>query len=142
MFRLFALAAILTTGYLGLSAEAGGKKDDKAEKNPPSVKKLMQASFGPDGYSKQIKDALKEKDLDTVAKVAKEWYAASEGLENAPHPRGEKESWTKLTLAFVKNLKAVEEGAKDKDQKKAAAAFGQIGKACNSCHTAHKGKKK
>ena len=53
-------------------------------------------------------------------------------------PKGDKDSWQKLTRAYADNTKALAAAAAGMDKDAAKAASEKIGKSCDACHMAHR----
>jgi hypothetical protein len=90
-------------------------------------------------YFNVVKE-LKESDpmWDDVKKDTKEIARLGALLGKNDPPKGEKDSWQKLTKAYAENTKALEAAAGKMDKDAAKAAAEKIGKSCDACHMAHK----
>lgn len=130
---LMALACILT-----VARAEEDKKDKKKEDKIPSIKAIMKATHGKTAFQGKVSAALKEKDFETITKVAKEWEKCAIALGKNTPKKGEKESWEKLTEAYSKNIATMIEGAEKKDAKVVQGALGFVGSSCGKCHGPHK----
>jgi cytochrome c556 len=132
----------LGAGILALAtvALAGGRDDQQ-----PTIKEIMEKAHKGTKQSQalltQVRNELKKDDpnWEKVQKQAKELVSLGTSLGKNEPPRGDKESWEKLTAAYVANAKKLEAGAEEKDQAAARAAVAKLGGSCRSCHMAHKG---
>ena len=72
---------------------------------------------------------------------AKELAKLAAALGKNPPPKGEKDSWEKLTKEYATNAAALEKAVAAKDQTAAMNVIKKMGgDACNNCHTAHRKK--
>lgn len=133
MNRFYVIAGALTLGVLVAvaSVEAQGKK-------AASVKAVMKACHGKDGFRAKLQAALKEKSWDKASKVAKDYAACWDNMNMNEPKKGEKESWEKLNNAYGKALATLQDACKDEDAAKANGALGYIAKSCKGCHDEHK----
>jgi cytochrome c556 len=59
-------------------------------------------------------------------------------LGKNPCPKGDKESWAKLTKKFADVTKEISDAVGKKDADAVGKAAGAFGKNCKECHDAHK----
>jgi cytochrome c556 len=137
MKRATVLLTALALSFAAASAEAQGDK-------VPAVKDIMMKVNKPTGLYFNIGKELREKDpmWPEVQQDAKEVARLAALLgKNAP-PKGDKESWEKLTKEYAANAAALEKAVAAKDQAAAKAAWAKMGgdggAACNACHKAHR----
>jgi len=134
MKRATVLLTALALSLAAASAEAQGDK-------PPAVKDIMGKLNKPTGLYFNIGKELRESDpmWAEVQRDAKEVARLAAVLgKNAP-PKGDKESWDKLTKEYAANAAALEKATAAKDQAAARAAYAKMGgEACNTCHKAHR----
>jgi hypothetical protein len=111
-------------------------RDDK----PPEVKEIMGKVNKPTGLYFNVAKELKENDpaWDDIKPDAKEIARLGALLGKNDPPKGEKDSWQKLTKAYADNTKALEAAVAKMDKEAAKAASDKIGKSCEVCHKAHK----
>ena len=134
--RMAALLALLV--FLGAVSRSGAE-DDK----DPSIKDIMTKAHkgGNSILAKLGKDLKSDKpDWDEVTKLSKELVSLGAALNKNKPPKGEKESWDKLTTSYQDTTKALLAAAEKKDLKAAAASQKKLSGTCKDCHSAHKGK--
>jgi len=131
MNRFFLSAALVLAVVLGSSIHGA---DDK----PMTIKQIMKISHGKDGYRSKVDAAVKGKDFDTATSVAKDWEKAAIDLGKNTPPKGEAESWKKLTDAYTKNIQAMLKAASDKNAKGVQASLKTVGSSCGACHKSHR----
>jgi hypothetical protein len=137
MNRLFGLAALILLGALVAPSIGAEGKEDK--KKPPAIADIMRATHrGPTSQLGKAKAALKDKDFDDLAAAAKKMVQAGGDLSRNKPPRGSAKDWKSLTATYVKNAKALEKAATDKNEGRAAKSLKTIETLCAKCHTAHK----
>jgi hypothetical protein len=73
-----------------------------------------------------------------VQKQTKELLSLGEGLGKNTPPKGEKDSWSQLTAAYVKTARELDAAAQKKDKATAAAAQAKLAVSCKACHLAHR----
>ena len=76
---------------------------------------------------------------DAIQPQAKEYAQLASSLSKYDPPKGDKDSWTKLTGAFSKSATALEQAADAKDKTAALAAHQMLETSCKACHDAHRG---
>jgi hypothetical protein len=109
----------------------------------PEIKEVMQKVNGKGGICGMCKAGLKaeEPKWDELAEKAKDWVPLAKALGKNDPPKGDKESWKKLTDGYAKAAEDLEKACKDKDVKAANAAMKTL-TACAGCHTPHRPKSK
>jgi hypothetical protein len=109
----------------------------------PPVKEIMARLNKPTGAYFALGKELKanDTDWDEVNDQAKLILRYAGYLtKNAP-PKGDRESWTRLTKSYADNAKALRQAAAREDKKAALAAFERMGgKTCDACHELHRPK--
>ncbi len=116
----------------------GTSADDKKD---PSIKEIMtKAHKGGDSLIQGVGKGLKaaEPDWDEVHKKTKELVKLGTSLGKNTPPKGEKESWEKVTKKYVDNAKALDEAVDQKDKAAAQDAHKKLSGSCMECHKAHK----
>lgn len=73
-----------------------------------------------------------------IQKQTKELLGLGEGLGQNTPPKGERDSWSQLTGAYVKTAKELDAAAQQKDKTTAAAAQSKLAGSCKACHLAHR----
>ncbi len=134
MKRMTILAAfILAATHAARPVEA---RDDKA----PEVKEIMKKMGAPTGLYSNVAKELKEADpmWEEVQQQTKDISKLLATLGKATPPKGDKESWAKLTKAFADNGKALEKAASKMDLKVARDVSKKMENSCKGCHSAHR----
>src|SRR5579871_3013012 len=106
--------AVLTMAALSLSPA-----DAQTEK-PATIKEIMAAlNKGPNSMTPLLGKDLRENppDWDQIQKDAKIVANLVTSLQKKRPPKGEAESWEKLTAAYAENAKVLVAAADKKDQK-------------------------
>lgn len=130
--RMAALMALLA--LFGLTMSSGAADE-------PSIKDIMnKAHKGGNSILAKLGKDLKAASPDwaEVTKLSKELVSLGNALGKNKPPKGEKESWDKLTMAYQDTAKALLSAAEKKDQKTAAASQKKLSGMCGACHKAHK----
>jgi cytochrome c556 len=136
MTRTRFLAAILgTAASLALTQVAARNME------APSVKEIMGKANKPTGIYFNLRQDLKDDNpaWPDIQQEAKELKELADALHQAAPPRGDKDSWDKLTKAYAANAKALVQAASKMDQTAAREAHAKMGgNACMACHKAHR----
>lgn len=126
-----ALGTVVMLATYGVANTA----DDKL----PTIKEIMgKGHKGTDAYIAKIKTDAKDGKWDDAKDYAKSLVAFGEALGKNKPPKGEAESWEKLTKKYLDNTKTVAKAVDDKDAGATNKALGAITKSCGECHSAHK----
>jgi cytochrome c556 len=115
---------------------------DAANKTP-TIKEIMnKLNKGTDCTMQFLRKELRteEPNWDAVQEQTRKFAELAEALGKKDPPRGEKDSWEKLTKAYAEHAKALDEAAKSKDKTAAKAAHAKLAGSCKACHDAHKPK--
>lgn len=135
LFAALGLFAIALS--YGAAASAGQDKKDKKEDPVPDISEIMlKGHKGTDAYIARIRTAAKGEKWEDAQKYAKTLAFFGENLGKNKPPKGDAESWAKLTKKYEETTKAVYKGTQDKDLK--AVNAGLAGIDCKGCHTAHR----
>jgi cytochrome c553 len=132
MMRVLCAAALLTV--IGMAA-AQNQKD-------LSIKDIMgKAHKGGDSLIGKLGKQLKADapNWEEVQGETKELVSLGTGLGKNTPPKGEKESWDKLTKNYVTTAKELDADAQRKDKNAGTGALTQLRGMCANCHKAHKG---
>jgi hypothetical protein len=119
-------------------ASTSGSADSKG--STPNIRFIMNRLSRPGGLSSRITQELKadpppwEKIQDQSQELAQ---LASALGQNKP-PRGSKDSWTKLALAYAESAAAVDRAARTKDRDATLVAQDELANTCNDCHREHR----
>lgn len=131
MVRKFgALAAGLAVIALCLSATAADKE--------PTIKDVMKTVSGKGGACKSCAEAAKGEKWEDAQKLAKQMAECGVALTKTKCPKGDAESWTKLTKKYCEDVAAVSKAADSKDSKAFDTALKTFTTSCKTCHDAHK----
>ncbi|HEY3787250.1 MAG TPA: cytochrome c [Urbifossiella sp.] len=136
-------AGLTFAGTLALMIALGAASAD--DKKTPTTKMIMKTLFGaPKGEMNLCQKCVaagKGEKWDEAQKYAKTLADLGASLPKNPCPRGDADSWEKLTKQFAEQTKAIAKAADDKDSKEFEEATGKFTKACGACHMAHRAKK-
>lgn len=139
MQKIWGYAALLAVvAVLGTVLPSSAEQD-----KDPSIKEIMtKAHKGGDAILAKIGKGLagKEPAWDDLAKMSKELQSLGTSLGKAKPPKGEQESWDKLTKEYNANAKDLVAAVEKKEQKDAQAAQKKLSGSCMGCHSVHKGK--
>ncbi|AMV36459.1 cytochrome c [Planctomyces sp. SH-PL62] len=126
-------ALILAAGLSAARVDAA----DEAASVEVVMKKLFAGKSSPNGT---LKAAAKSDSPDwTKVKEASDVFAryAPALGENAP-PKGDKDSWDKLTKGLAEHAKTLGAAVEKKDVEGLKAVVQGIGGSCKACHAAHR----
>jgi hypothetical protein len=140
--RMLRKAAMMFVGTLALVLVLGTATAD--EKKTPSISTIMKAVAGnktEKGLCGKCLAAGKEEKWDDAQKLAKSLCECVANLPKNKCPKGDADSWEKLSKKFADQAKVIEKAATDKDSKAFTEAVGTFTKSCGACHSAHKGKR-
>jgi cytochrome c556 len=127
------LVAVVISAF-AITAANVNATEDKAWDIETVMKKLMNKK----GAIEKSKAAVKEGKWEDAAKLAKDIKKGGEDLGKNAVPKGEKESWEKLTKSFAENTKAMSDAVEKKDKEAFEKAAKAVGGSCKSCHDSHK----
>ena len=114
---------------------------DAAEEKNPTVKEVMKAVAGKEGLCAKCNAAAKGEKWEDAQKLAKQLTDCCAALPKNDCPKGDAESWKKLTKQAAEQTEAIKKAADAKDSKEFATAIGAFTKSCGACHDAHRAKK-
>jgi cytochrome c556 len=126
-----ALAAVSAVLLMGVAL---------AQDKVPAIKEIMARLNKPGGLYPTLSKELKDDDPDwgEVQQQAKTFTKMAAALGKNVPPKGDSNSWARLTQEYVDNARALEAAADKKDRPAAAAARLRLGgDACSICHKAH-----
>jgi hypothetical protein len=109
----------------------------------PTIKEVMgKLTKGPNSLTTTIGKELgaDEPTWDDIKKQSQEFCTFANALGKNKPPKGDVNSWSKLTEAYAENAKALSEAADKMDKKAAVAAHKKLQASCMNCHKAHRGK--
>jgi hypothetical protein len=125
----------------GVSPKGPGPGGGPAVASNPQLKAIMEKfGKGPEALQKSLSGALKqaEPDWGTIQPKSKEYAGLATEIGKHDPPRGDKESWMKLTLAFAGSASELDKAAQAKEKDQAAAALDSLGSSCMGCHRQHR----
>jgi cytochrome c556 len=135
--KRFALSILGLAALLAVSAPPTPAQGEK----PSEVKEIMvKANKTGTGLYSIVVQELRQDDTnwDEVKKDAKEIARLGAMLSKLDPPKGEKDSWQKLTKAYAENAKALDTAAAKMDKDATKAASAKLGESCDVCHKAHR----
>ena len=135
MRNRFLVAILPTAALLALAPAHAGNRET------PSVKEIMGKANKPTGIYFNLGQDLKDDNpaWPDIQQEAKELARLADALHQAAPPRGDKDSWDKLTKAYANNAKALVQAASKMDQTAAHQAHAKMGgNACMTCHKPHR----
>jgi cytochrome c556 len=107
----------------------------------PTIKDIMtKAHKGGNSLLQTMNKELKEDEPDwnDVQKDSKELVELGAALGKNKPPRGEPDSWEKLTKGYLDTAKSLEASAEKKDKSGAKASLGKLLGSCKGCHQVHR----
>jgi hypothetical protein len=81
-------------------------------------------------------------DWPAIQKLTKDYLEGVKAAAQKDPPKGDKESWKKLTKQYVAAAQELDDAAKLKDKDKSQQAHKKIVMGCADCHTVHRPKEK
>jgi cytochrome c556 len=127
---VLALLAVLAL----VTSPAAAQKD-------PSIKEIMtKAHKGNNSIIASVGGELRGDDPDwpDVQKQTKELVTLGMALGKNDPPKGDKDSWQRLTQQYVANAKALDAAAQRQDKTAAQAVHKKLTSSCAACHKAHR----
>jgi cytochrome c556 len=94
----------------------------------------------PKDLQKSLTNSLKQDApaWDTIQPQAAEYSKLASELGTHEPTRGDKDSWSKLTLSFAETAGELDKAAQAKEKDKAVSAIDELGSSCMSCHRQHR----
>ena len=135
MVRKTLLAALACTVFLAQHPAGAGTAD------APTVKEIMKKANSPTGIYANLGQDLKDENpsWSDIQQEAKDLATLASQLRQATPPRGDKDSWEKLTKAYADSAKTLTQATAKMDQEAARAAWARLGgETCKTCHAAHR----
>ena len=131
---LVAVTVVLTALLVWRAAAA-------ASADAPSVKEIMSQANKPTGtyfnLGRDLQDCAPS--WADIRPETMELAKLAAALREATPPRGDKDSWDKLTKAYADSATKLDQAAAKMDLDAARAAYAKMGEpACMTCHKAHK----
>jgi hypothetical protein len=107
----------------------------------PAIKQIMtKLTKGPQSLTARIGKELDESPppWETIQSQSKDYLSESNELAKQEPKKGSKESWEKLTAAWVESAGDLDEAARAKDLAAARVAHDALKNSCKECHQAHR----
>jgi hypothetical protein len=106
----------------------------------PTGEIMNKLGKGPTSLTTTIGNELKTDPppWDTIQPQAKEYAQLAGSVGKYDPPKGDKESWKKLTAAFAESATALDRAAAAKDKEAAVAAHKTLTQSCMACHREHR----
>jgi hypothetical protein len=124
--------------FAGLAVVALCLSGNAADEKAPAIKDVMKTVAGKDGLCGKCAGAAKAENWEEAQKLAKKLNECGVALTKTSCPKGDAESWKKLTKQYCEQTAAVNKAATDKDPKAFGAAIKTFTGSCKGCHEAHK----
>jgi hypothetical protein len=108
----------------------------------PQLKAVMEkVGKGPQSLQSSLGAALKQGEpaWDTIQPKTKEYAALTADLPKYDPPRGDKESWKKLSQAFAESAAELDKASQAREKDTTVAALDALGSSCMACHRQHRG---
>jgi cytochrome c556 len=122
-------------------ANGGGPNAAQPTQSNPKVKAIMEkVGKGPTALQGSLGAALKQPEpaWETIQSKSKEYSVLASELGKNDPVRGDKQSWSKLTLAFADTASELDKAAEAKDMEKTKGALDSLGSSCMACHRMHR----
>jgi hypothetical protein len=107
----------------------------------PKLKAIMtKVGRGPQALQGSLTEALKQAEpaWETIQGKTKEYARlATEAGQHDP-PKGAKDSWGKLTLAFAESASELDKSAQAREKEKTQTELDNLGNSCMACHRQHR----
>lgn len=107
----------------------------------PSVKDIMsKLTKGPQSLTPTLGRELQEDPVpwDAVQAQTREYARLASVMGKNDPPKGSKESWSRLTLAYADAAAALDRASQAKDADAALTAHSQLASSCMGCHREHR----
>jgi Cytochrome C' len=101
---------------------------------------MFKLSRGPNSLTPLLKSELAQNPppWETIQPQTKEYAELTAELSKYDPPKGTKESWKELTLAYAESAQEMNKAALAKDARAALSAHADLENSCNSCHREHR----
>ncbi len=131
--KLIQMGVFGALGMISMMAAYGAAT--AADAKDADISTIMKASFGKGGFKTTLPAAVKGEKWDEATKLAKEWAEYGAALGKNKPPKGDAESWKKMSEAFTASTKSILTAAEKKDAKALTKAMAFN---CQGCHKGHK----
>jgi hypothetical protein len=118
----------------------GGPGGGPGGSHGPIGEIMAKLTKGPQSLTNVLGRELKEEPppWDKIQPQTKEYAQLAASMSKYDPPKGDKESWTKLTGSFSKSATDLEHAAEAKNKTDALAAHQALTTSCKACHDAHR----
>jgi cytochrome c556 len=123
----------------GAGAMGNGARPEPASN--PKLKSIMtKIGKGPQSLQESLKTDLKQEPVswDTIEPKAKEYASVASEIGQQDPPRGQKDSWQKLSQVFADSASELSKAAQANNRDDTLAALDNLGGSCMSCHRQHR----
>ncbi len=135
--RLLALTAGLALAAGAASADP--RPDDKKPEKPKDIKEIMNKGHkGKKALLNVVGNELKAEKWDKVQEATEQMKVFGETIGDFDPPKGDKESWKKMTDKYKEQTKKMDEAADKKDAAGTEKALKMVQDSCKGCHSQHK----
>jgi cytochrome c556 len=110
---------------------------------PPEIKEIMgKVNKGPSCLQATLGKQLNAGSpaWDDIQRETKDYAKLAAALGQNDPPKGDRNSWTKLTKSYAETARSLDDAAQKKDLEGAKTAHGTLKNSCMACHRAHRGK--
>jgi len=124
-----------------MGGPGGGDPPGGGPPGNPVIKQIMtKLAKGPQSLTELIGMGLNESPppWEKIQSQSKEYLSESNELAKQEPKKGSKESWEKLTAAWIESADDLDKAAQAKDQAAAKAAHDALKNSCKECHQAHR----
>jgi hypothetical protein len=107
----------------------------------PRIKEIMtKLGKGPQALQGALDKALRQAEpaWDAVQAQTGEYAKLASELGKLDPPKGSKDSWSKLTLAFAETATELDKSAKANEKDATVSAHADLGSSCMGCHREHR----
>ncbi len=121
-------------GGPGMGGPGGGRA------RSPMREAMEKIGRGPTALTPTIGKALEAASPDwaSIQGQTKEYARLAATLGESKPPRGDEQSWTRLSAAFLASAQALDKAAVAKDKAAALEAHGKLAGSCKECHGQHR----
>ena len=138
MKRLVCVASVLA--LLAAVALAMSPSIAQAKKDLSAKDIMVKAHKGNSSLLTMVRMELREDDPEwgEIQKNTKELVVLGGALGKTTPPKGDKQSWSRLTQQYLAGVKALDAAAQRKDKSAAQEAQKRLMSSCSACHKAHR----
>lgn len=111
---------------------------DAADEKAAPIKTVMKTVAGKEGLCAKCNAAGKDAKWEDAQKYAKQLTDCCANLPKNKCPKGDAESWAKLSKQYAEQAAAINKAATDKNAEAFGKAIKTFTSSCKTCHDAHK----